>query len=87
MNYFFFLLNRYLKDYDYYQKCLAERDRENKPTLKRNRNQSGCLCFSGTSKTRRESSSGGEGTASSANNDPQSERPLFDSIESGEQVV
>ncbi|KAK1122680.1 hypothetical protein K0M31_009123 [Melipona bicolor] len=77
----------YLKDYDYYQKCLAERDRENKPTLKRNRNQSGCLCFSGTSKTRRESSSGGEGTASSANNDPQAERPLFDSIESGEQVV
>ncbi|XP_026672539.1 rho-related BTB domain-containing protein 2 isoform X2 [Ceratina calcarata] len=87
----------YLKDYDYYQKCLAERDRENKPTLKRNRNQSGCLCFSGTSKARRESSSnggsgggsggGGSGTASSANNDPQSERPLFDSIESGEQVV
>ncbi|OAD58899.1 Rho-related BTB domain-containing protein 2 [Eufriesea mexicana] len=77
----------YLKDYDYYQKCLAERDRENKPTLKRNRNQSGCLCFSGTSKTRRESSSGGGGTASSANNDPQAERPLFDSIESGTQVV
>ncbi|XP_003484740.1 rho-related BTB domain-containing protein 1 isoform X1 [Bombus vosnesenskii] len=77
----------YLKDYDYYQKCLAERDRENKPTLKRNRNQSGCLCFSGTSKTRRESSNGGGGTASSANNDPQAERPLFDSIESGEQVV
>ncbi|XP_043600862.1 rho-related BTB domain-containing protein 1 isoform X1 [Bombus pyrosoma] len=77
----------YLKDYDYYQKCLAERDRENNPTLKRNRNQSGCLCFSGTSKTRRESSNGGGGTASSANNDPQAERPLFDSIESGEQVV
>ncbi|KOC70979.1 Rho-related BTB domain-containing protein 2 [Habropoda laboriosa] len=77
----------YLKDYDYYQKCLAERDRENKPTLKRNRNQSGCLCFSGSSKTRRESSSGTGGTASSANNDPQAERPLFDSIESGEQVV
>ena len=31
---------RYLKDYDYYQKCLAEQDRESKPTLKRNRNQS-----------------------------------------------
>ncbi|XP_071866674.1 rho-related BTB domain containing isoform X1 [Bombus fervidus] len=77
----------YLKDYDYYQKCLAERDRENKPTLKRNGNQSGCLCFSGTSKTRRESSNDGGGTASSANNDPQAERPLFDSIESGEQVV
>ncbi|XP_078033162.1 rho-related BTB domain containing isoform X2 [Augochlora pura] len=77
----------YLKDYDYYQKCLAERDRENKPTLKRNRNQSGCLCFSGSSKTRRESSGNG-GTASSASNDPQAERPLFDSsIESGEQVV
>ncbi|XP_014216043.1 rho-related BTB domain-containing protein 1 isoform X3 [Copidosoma floridanum] len=30
----------YLKDYDYYQKCLAEQDRESKPTLKRNRNQS-----------------------------------------------
>ncbi|XP_034179954.1 rho-related BTB domain containing isoform X1 [Osmia lignaria lignaria] len=78
----------YLKDYDYYQKCLAERDRENKPTLKRNRNQSGCLCFSGSSKTRREGSSNGSGTASSANNDPQAERPLFDSsIESGDQVV
>ncbi|XP_043247798.1 rho-related BTB domain-containing protein 1 isoform X1 [Colletes gigas] len=77
----------YLKDYDYYQKCLAERDRENKPTLKRNRNQSGCLCFSGSSKTRRESSANG-GTASSASNDAQAERPLFDaSIESGEQVV
>ncbi|XP_033341610.1 rho-related BTB domain containing isoform X1 [Megalopta genalis] len=77
----------YLKDYDYYQKCLAERDRESKPTLKRNRNQSGCLCFSGSSKTRRESSGNG-GTASSASNDPQAERPLFDSsIESGEQVV
>ncbi|XP_029044450.1 rho-related BTB domain-containing protein 1 isoform X1 [Osmia bicornis bicornis] len=78
----------YLKDYDYYQKCLAERDRENKPTLKRNRNQSGCLCFSGSSKTRREGSSNGSGTTSSANNDPQAERPLFDSsIESGDQVV
>ncbi|XP_022918311.1 rho-related BTB domain-containing protein 1 [Onthophagus taurus] len=32
----------YLKDYDYYQKCLAERDREQKPTVK---NNSGCLCF------------------------------------------
>ncbi|XP_076651333.1 rho-related BTB domain containing isoform X1 [Halictus rubicundus] len=77
----------YLKDYDNYQKCLAERDRESKPTLKRNRNQSGCLCFSGSSKTRRESTGNG-GTSSSASNDPQAERPLFDSsIESGEQVV
>ncbi|XP_044740814.1 rho-related BTB domain-containing protein 1 isoform X2 [Chrysoperla carnea] len=40
----------YLKDYDYYQKCLAERDKENKPTLKRNQNNSGCLCFSGKSR-------------------------------------
>lgn len=32
----------YLKDYDYYQKCLVERDRELKPTLK---TSSGCLCF------------------------------------------
>lgn len=33
----------YLKDYDYYQKCLAERDKELKPNEK---NSSGCLCFS-----------------------------------------
>lgn len=32
----------YLKDYDYYQKCLVERNRETKPQLK---NSSGCLCF------------------------------------------
>lgn len=41
----------YLKDYDYYQKCLAERDKENKPSLKRSQNSSsGCLCFSGKSR-------------------------------------
>ncbi|XP_024936288.1 rho-related BTB domain-containing protein 1 isoform X2 [Cephus cinctus] len=69
----------YLKDYDYYQKCLAEHDRENKPTLKRNRNQSGCLCFSGSSKARRE--------ANSATNETPVDRPLFDaSTESGEPV-
>lgn len=39
----------YLKDSDNYQKCLAERDKENKPSLKRNDN-SGCLCFSGKSR-------------------------------------
>ncbi|KAL3270019.1 hypothetical protein HHI36_009076 [Cryptolaemus montrouzieri] len=33
----------YLKDYDYYQKCLVERDKELKPSLK---SSSGCLCFS-----------------------------------------
>ncbi|KAJ8941215.1 hypothetical protein NQ318_015647 [Aromia moschata] len=33
----------YLKDYDYYQKCLAERDKELKPSIK---TSSGCLCFS-----------------------------------------
>ncbi|XP_067209487.1 rho-related BTB domain-containing protein 1 isoform X3 [Linepithema humile] len=80
----------YLKDYDYYQKCLAEQDRENKPTLKRNRNQSGCLCFSGSSKTRREGSAGGNGngTTSATSNDTPADRPLFDaSTESGEQAV
>ncbi|XP_046416352.1 rho-related BTB domain-containing protein 1 isoform X1 [Neodiprion virginianus] len=67
----------YLKDYDYYQKCLAEHDKENKPTLKRNRNQSGCLCFSGSNKARRE-------TAAS---ETPADRPLFDaSTESGEPV-
>ncbi|XP_025156502.1 rho-related BTB domain-containing protein 1 isoform X3 [Harpegnathos saltator] len=80
----------YLKDYDYYQKCLAEQDRENKPTLKRNRNQSGCLCFSGSSKTRREgnSSGNGGGVTSKTSNETPADRPLFDaSIESGEQAV
>ncbi|XP_050449549.1 rho-related BTB domain-containing protein 1 isoform X3 [Cataglyphis hispanica] len=81
----------YLKDYDYYQKCLAEQDRENKPTLKRNRNQSGCLCFSGSSKTRREGSTGnggGGGAASTTSNETPADRPLFDaSTETGEQAV
>ncbi|XP_070154937.1 rho-related BTB domain-containing protein 1 isoform X3 [Polyergus mexicanus] len=81
----------YLKDYDYYQKCLAEQDRENKPTLKRNRNQSGCLCFSGSSKTRREGSTGnggGGGATSTTSNETPADRPLFDaSTESGEQTV
>ncbi|KAL0129664.1 hypothetical protein PUN28_001734 [Cardiocondyla obscurior] len=79
----------YLKDYDYYQKCLAEQVRENKPTLKRNRNQSGCLCFSGSSKTRRESNTGnGGGTKSTASSETPADRPLFDaSTESGEQAV
>jgi hypothetical protein len=46
-------LCRYLKDYDYYQKCVLEREREEKPLLKRGRHNSGCLCFSG-GKSRRE---------------------------------
>ncbi|XP_018342003.1 PREDICTED: rho-related BTB domain-containing protein 2 isoform X4 [Trachymyrmex septentrionalis] len=79
----------YLKDYDYYQKCLAEQVRENKPTLKRNRNQSGCLCFSGSSKTRREGNTGnGGGTKSTTSSETPADRPLFDaSTESGEQAV
>ncbi|KAK0075069.1 hypothetical protein PV326_011917, partial [Microctonus aethiopoides] len=66
------LADWYLKDYDYYQKCFAEQDKEIKPTLKRNRNHSGCLCFSGTNKSRRaeaETKSSGDTTA---------DRPLFD---------
>ncbi|XP_011645538.1 rho-related BTB domain-containing protein 1 isoform X3 [Pogonomyrmex barbatus] len=79
----------YLKDYDYYQKCLAEQARENKPTLKRNRNQSGCLCFSGSNKTRREGNTGnGGGTKSTTSSETPADRPLFDaSTESGEQAV
>ncbi|XP_011690604.1 PREDICTED: rho-related BTB domain-containing protein 1 isoform X3 [Wasmannia auropunctata] len=80
----------YLKDYDYYQKCLAEQVRENKPTLKRNRNQSGCLCFSSSSKTRREGNTGGNGggTKSTTSSETPADRPLFDSsTESGEQAV
>ncbi|CAL4077252.1 unnamed protein product [Meganyctiphanes norvegica] len=43
----------YLKDYDYYERCLVERQREENPIkpLKRSRNTAGCLCF--TSKSRR----------------------------------
>lgn len=33
----------YLKDFDYYQKCLVERDKELKPTSNAS---PGCLCFS-----------------------------------------
>lgn len=65
----------YLKDYDYYQKCLAEQDKESKPNLKRNRNQSGCLCFSSSNKNRREESN--------VVNETPPDRPLFEaSIES-----
>ncbi|KAB7504651.1 Rho-related BTB domain-containing protein 1 [Armadillidium nasatum] len=43
----------YLKDFDYYERCLIERQREDTPLkpLKRSRNTAGCLCF--TSKSRR----------------------------------
>uniref|UniRef100_A0A6A7G382 Rho-related BTB domain-containing protein 1-like isoform X2 n=3 Tax=Hirondellea gigas TaxID=1518452 RepID=A0A6A7G382_9CRUS len=43
----------YLKDYDYYERCLMDRHREENPIkpLKRSRNTAGCLCF--TSKSRR----------------------------------
>ncbi|KAL0277501.1 UNVERIFIED_CONTAM: hypothetical protein PYX00_004753 [Menopon gallinae] len=37
----------YLKDFDYYEKCVSEREREEKTLLKgKRRNNSGCLCFS-----------------------------------------
>ncbi|KAL7299662.1 hypothetical protein TKK_0007421 [Trichogramma kaykai] len=39
----------YLKDYDYYQKCLAEQNRETKVPVKRSSSaagKQGCLCFS-----------------------------------------
>lgn len=43
----------YLKEYDYYERCVMEREREEQPlkALKRQRNSSGCLCFA--SKSRR----------------------------------
>ncbi|KAK7070903.1 hypothetical protein SK128_005676 [Halocaridina rubra] len=46
-------IHKYLKDYDYYERCLTERQREENPIkpLKRSRNTAGCLCF--TSKSRR----------------------------------
>ncbi|KAF7995181.1 hypothetical protein HCN44_004653 [Aphidius gifuensis] len=70
----------YLKDYDYYQKYIAEHP-EAKPNLKRNRNQSGCLCFSSTNKTRKSD------IVTTSANDTTADRPLFDgSIESGESV-
>jgi len=46
----------YLKDYDLYQRMLTEELKSEKPkTLKRVRDQSGCLCF--TNKARKDSSS------------------------------
>jgi len=40
-----FFFRRYLKDYDYYEKCRGEREAEEKKLLKQGRASSGCLCF------------------------------------------
>jgi len=48
----------YLKERDYYDKCVAERQKEEgvgKP-LKRSRNNSGCLCFVGKKRSSSDSS-------------------------------
>jgi Rho-related BTB domain-containing protein 1/2 len=48
----------YLKERDYYDKCAAERQKEEgvgKP-LKRSRNNSGCLCFVGKKRSSSDSS-------------------------------
>ncbi|XP_075228582.1 rho-related BTB domain containing [Lycorma delicatula] len=37
----------YLKDFDYYDKCASEREKEDRVVFKRGSNGSGCLCFSG----------------------------------------
>ena len=57
---------RYLKDFDYYQKCAIEREREEKPSLKRGRHNSGCLCFTGGKSRREERGTllGGNGSSS-----------------------
>ncbi|KAK6621940.1 hypothetical protein RUM44_001747 [Polyplax serrata] len=47
----------YLKDYDYYEKCVGEREREEKTLLKRNGKNSGCLCFA-SNKSKKESEGG-----------------------------
>lgn len=39
---------RYLKDYDYYDKCYHEREKEDRLLFKRGSNSGGCLCFSRT---------------------------------------
>lgn len=43
----------YLKEYDYYERCVAQREREEHPlkALKGHRNTAGCLCFTGKSRT------------------------------------
>ena len=55
-----------MKDYDYYQKCAIEREREEKPSLKRGRHNSGCLCFTGGKSRREERGTllGGNGSSS-----------------------
>lgn len=57
---------RYLKDYDYYEKCASEREKEERPLLKRS--SAGCLCFS--SKARRSSAHISTTTDNSAANAP-----------------
>lgn len=40
--------HRYLKDFDYYDKCYHEREKEDRLLFKRGSNNGGCLCFSRT---------------------------------------
>lgn len=53
---FYFCFIRYLKEYDYYERCVRERQWQEKPpkVFKRHRNNSsssGCLCFTGRSRS------------------------------------
>lgn len=53
---FYFYFIRYLKEYDYYERCVRERQWQEKPpkVFKRHRNNSsssGCLCFTGRSRS------------------------------------
>ncbi|CAH0393986.1 unnamed protein product [Bemisia tabaci] len=43
----------YLKDYDNYEKCKSEREKEDRLLFKRSSSPSGCLCFSSSSKASR----------------------------------
>ncbi|KAJ8684185.1 hypothetical protein QAD02_019977 [Eretmocerus hayati] len=71
----------YLKDYDYYQKCMQEQDRERKPSLKRSSStSSGCLCFP-SNKSRRSGPSVLTTSTTTTISTTNPERPLFYSID------
>ncbi|XP_073969852.1 rho-related BTB domain containing isoform X3 [Rhodnius prolixus] len=49
----------YLKDFDYYDKCCSEREREERMVFKRGSASSGCLCFGGRGNNASGNSTGG----------------------------
>ncbi|KAL1137900.1 hypothetical protein AAG570_009595 [Ranatra chinensis] len=71
----------YLKDYDYYDKCISEREKEDRMVFKRASTGTGCLCFSGggggsDGGTGSGGMSGGTGGRASTAHHPEHHQPL-----------